>query len=392
MRLARGRSLPGLAQMLLRGKAHYLLAGILLGLGFSAQDEGMPALRHAQISLMTLLIGWMGLELGLHLEYRSLRRMPSRLLAFDAGQSLATFLLALTLTFFFLPKLTRHLLEGADPLVLAVLLSAAATVTVPWRRSDPTPDAEADEGDSSRPPTQVLGNVTGLLLFGGFSLLLVPRPPVSLAGRAFAGPAQFLVLSLLAGIGIGLLLDTALRVERERSGAAYLMIGLAAVAGGICVGLGLPALFVGLLSGAWLINATLRRRDALFLASRLHPAMEGIFLVFAGSMIGIHGSDSAVHVPGMVKLALLLFLSRAIAKTLAVGLLWRLLPPSRTGRDFLGTWVLPQGSLAVAICVQPLFVAAEGPMQAVNLIGGMAAAMALSQAAASTFHPPRSPA
>ena len=103
------------------------------------------------------------------------------------------------------------------------------------------------------------------------------------------------------------------------------------------------------------------------------------------TLIGVRSADSPLNLKGVVYLALLLFLSRAIAKTVGVGLLWRLLRPSRADRAFVGMWQLSQGSLAIAVCVQPLFAPTEGPMQVVTILSGTALAVALSQAAASTL-------
>ncbi|MSS73622.1 MAG: hypothetical protein EXS64_19345 [Candidatus Latescibacteria bacterium] len=378
----RGRDLPAYVQVLLKGKSHYLLAGILLGVGFSSDPEGVHVLQHAQISLMSLFIIWFGLELGIQTEFRMLKKIPSRLLAFDATQSVVTFLLTLVLIIFFLPKLARHLLEGADPFVLASMLSVAASATAPWAQgTSPPPSSETERGF----PTQALGNAASILLFGCISTLLIAHPPISIANRVFFQRTDALFLSLAIGAGTGILLDTALRVESDLKKAAYLVVALAAVAGGLCVSFDLPALFVGLIAGGWLINVTLRRRDVQTLSEHAHPVIESLFLLVAGSMIGVRSSDSSLNIRGMAYLAMLLFVSRAIAKTLGVGLLWRLLRPSAGDRPFVGAWFLPQGSLAIAVCVQPLFVAWEGPLEVVTIIGGTAIAVALSQAVASTF-------
>jgi hypothetical protein len=380
----RGRALPPYAQVLLKGKVHYLLAGIFLGVGFSSDVEGVPVLQHAQISLMSLLIIGFGLELGIQTEFRMLKKIPARLLIFDTAQSIVTFLLTLVLVIFFLPRFARHLLEGADPYVLASMLSVAASATPSWAQGTARlarPSSEVERGF----PAHALGNTASILLFGCISTLLIAHPPISIASRVFFQKTDALFLSLAIGAGTGILLDTALRVESDLKRAGYLVVALAAVAGGLCTSFDLPALFVGLIAGGWLINVTLRRRDVQTLAEHLHPVMEGLFLVVAGSMIGVRSSDSSLNIRGMAYLAMLLFVSRAIAKTLGVGLLWRLLRPAAGERAFVGAWLLPQGSLAIAVCVQPLFVAWERPMEVVTIIGGMAIAMALSQAVASTF-------
>jgi hypothetical protein len=355
--------------------------GVVLGVGFSAEAEGIGVLRHAQVSLMSLLICWLGLELGLQVEFRVLKKVSARLLAFDAAQGSIAFLLTLTITIFFLPRLSRHLLEGADPFVLASILSAAASSTASWaggalwRRPSPT-EAESP---------QVLGNAVSILLFGCISTLLIERPPLAIASQVFFLRTDALLLSVLIGVATGILLDTALRLEPSIEKASCLIVALTAVAGGLCVAYDLPALFAGLIAGGWGINATLRRQDLQALSSHVTPVVEGLFLIVAGSLIGIRSSDSPLNVQGMASLALLLFVSRAIAKTLGGGLLWRLLRLSPGDRSFVGVRLLPQGSLAIAVCVQPLFVAGEGPMQAVTIVGGTAIAVVLSQAVASTL-------
>jgi len=387
VRLLRGRDLPVYAQALLTGKAHYLCAGLLLGVGFSSDLEGTHVLQHAQISLMGLLILWLGLELGLQTEFRVLKKIPARLLTFSAAQSAITFLLTMAIAVFFLPRIARHLLEGADPFVLASTLSVAASVTAPWAQESPRHPSVIPETDAW-PPPHIPGNAVSILLFGCISTLFIDYPPISIANQVFFQSTDPLLLSAALGAGTGILLDTALRVEPDPAKAGYLMAALAAVTGGLCVALDLPALFVGLLAGGWLMNVTLRRRDIQTLSERIHPAMESLFLLIAGCMIGVRTSDSPLSIEGMAYLATLLFVSRAIARTLGIGLLWRLLGPSPADRPFAGTYLLPHGSLAIAVCMQPLFVASQGPMQAVTVIGGTTIAVALSQVVVSTF--PRS--
>jgi len=381
IRLARGRDLPAYVQALLKGKTHYFCAGIALGVGFSSEAEGIGVLQHAQVTLMSLLIWWLGLELGLQIEVRMLKGIPARLLIFDAAQSSAAFLLTLILTIFFLPKLSRHLLEGADPFVLASILSVAASSTVAWTGG---PLAQRPSSPETVPP-QILGNAVSILLFGGISTLLIEHPPLFIGSQVFFLRTDALLLSVLIGISTGILLDMAFRLEPSVERASCLIFALTAVAGGLCVAYDLPALFTGLIAGAWLINATLRRTDLQALSRNVTPVVEGLFLTVAGSMIGIRSSDSPLSIRGLAYLALLLFVSRAVAKTLGGGLLWRLLRLPPGDRAFVGTWLLPQGSLAVAVCVQPLFVAGEGPMQAVTILGGTAIAVALSQAVASAL-------
>ncbi len=382
LRLTRGRSFPPSLQALLRGKTHYLCVGILVGLCFSSEIEGAGLLQHAQVSLVGLLITWMGLELGIRAEFRELRKVSPRLLFFDATQSAVTFVLTLVIAIFFLPRFSSRLLEGADPLALTTVLSVAASVTATWaheagRSPSPGPEAEA--------PPQVLGNVVSILLLGVISTLFVPHPPIPLAGRLFSESFDALFLSAFIGVGTGILTDMVFRVERSLSGASYLTVALVIASGGLCEALGLPALFAGFTAGAWLINATLRRRDVQSMSTGVSPVVEGIFMIVAGAAIGVRSADSPLNLKGVVYLALLLFLSRAIAKTLGVGLLWRLLRPSRADRAFVGMWQLSQGSLAIAVCMQPLFAPTEGPMQVVTILSGTALAVALSQAAASTF-------
>ena len=87
MHLTRGRRLPESLNLFFKGKTQYLIVGFLIGFGFSSEIEGRQVFQHIQATLTNLFIGWLGLQLGVNVEFRMLRKLSPRSILFDITQS-----------------------------------------------------------------------------------------------------------------------------------------------------------------------------------------------------------------------------------------------------------------------------------------------------------------
>ena len=373
--LTRGRHLPEPLNLFFKGKTQYLVVGFLIGFGFSSEIEGRQFFQHIQVTLTNLFIGWIGLQLGVNVEFRMLRKLSPRSILFDITQSAVTFILLLIVIFILLPEISQDLNLGENLTVLALTLSTAASIAV-----------HGGLDKTSGLKEHVLGNSVSLILFGCISTLLVTRPPISVATGLFVGETDPLLISILIGLFTGVLLDMALRIEPALEKISYLAVALVAAAGGLCVALDLPALFSGFIAGVWLINTTLRRQDVQAVSNRLSPVIECLFLWVAGITIGVW-VPLQLNIQGMLSLAMLIFLARAVLRTLGIGLLFRLIRPYQRDFNFIGMGLFPLGTLSIAICMQPFYLASNGSIPPVTIIGGMALAIIFTQATTATVRP-----
>ena len=137
-----------------------------------------------------------------------------------------------------------------------------------------------------------------------------------------------------------------------------------------------------------MINTTLRRQDVQAVSNRLSPVIECLFLWVAGITIGVW-VPLQLNIQGMLSLALLIFLSRAVLRTLGIGLLFRLIRPYQRDFNFIGMGLFPLGSLSIAFCMQPFYLASNGSIPPVTIIGGVALAIIFTQATNATVIPIR---
>jgi len=258
--------------------------------------------------------------------------------------------LAATIPLYFILSIWRGMETGLDLLRTSAVLGIAASVTMP-----PTISLLSGRTERRR---EILRVVETMALFGNVVafvfLWLLPvlqkGEAISLIGIEIEGADGRLLMALICGGLVGCLGDLASRNERSLRERIYLVVGILLVGGGLAGAWGLPPVFVGMVAGAWLINATSRRVAVLETTDRIREFIEGTFLVLIGAVLSM--ASLLRSRDGLIALGLgvLLFALRLLGKTVGTGMGARIFVKVPTEyRNMLGLTLLPQAGIAVAV-------------------------------------------
>jgi len=306
---------------LMAPRLHYGLAGVISGYTF------LPQLAPAFAALLAVVLvcccALVGVAAGCSFDLR--REYQHRLLGLvieggQAGLAMAVVLLAAFLVNQ-LPAAGSIYLSGAALEVVCGICMVGIS-------------AAGAEQQANRPP---LAALCGALLAAlGISQLHGQPFPLlssSLVPRALVVDGQLgkLLYASLLGCATGALADLATRDTHTLGVRCYLLAGAVLLGGGIAAALGLEPLWVGLLAGAWWINATLRRLDVLETVTRSYSFAQSGLLFGCGWFLGEGVLGGGANL-GVFTWAALLVLALRLASRLSSRLEVRYVPADRPHR------------------------------------------------------------
>lgn len=377
VRRARGLAAPdGAWGRLLESRLHYGLAGIVAGA--TAWPDLQSLFAESAAIAVAFFGAWCGLVIGLGLDLRSLGRSAPALLLLEAGQVALVVAGVLVAT----PILGRLLGPGHLPFdgPALLVLAGICAVGVPLRRrsDDGLP---SKVGRSGWEPS--VSGWVGILLIGLGStrmhdLSFAVRLPFLPESRVL--PVDGLVAetlwTLVVGAVTGLVIDLVTR-DANRTELFFVAAGGLAFGGGLAAVLGLEPLWVGVVAGGWVINATLRRLEVIRVADRVHPVMRiGLFFTAGwvlGQGIGRSGIDPVVALWVFTVIAGL----RPVAAVAETRLVRRLLHVPAVKRSREHDWLGPgQEDLALVAAVG-LAVLWDGPAGVGTVLGVLTAVCVL---------------
>lgn len=315
---------------LMAPRLHYGLAGVISGYTF------LPQLAPAFAALLSVVLvfcgGWIGLAAGCTFDLR--REYQHRFLGLllEGGQA-GLVMAAVLLVAFLVNKLPQagsiYFSGSALEVVCGICMVGIS--------------AAGAEQQAGRPP---LAALCGALLAAlGISQLhgdAFPLASLELAHRSLVdSPVGKLFWGSLLGCLIGILGDLATRDQLNGWVICYLLAGVVLLGGGIAAALGLEPLWVGLLAGAWLINATLRRLDILEAMSESYSFAQSALLFGCGWFLGEGVLAGGVNL-GVFAWAALLVLALRLAARLSSRLEVRYVPAERPHR---GQRPVPAGGI-----------------------------------------------
>jgi hypothetical protein len=127
------------------------------------------------------------------------------------------------------------------------------------------------------------------------------------------GLVDKLFWSLVLGAVIGLAGDFLTR-DVESGQLFFLFAGTLLLGSGMAASLGLEPMWVGLVAGIWLMNATLRRLDVLEVIKRGHGCIKKGLLFIAGWLLGNGLIQGEVDMGIFFGVLLLLLIARPVAR------------------------------------------------------------------------------
>ncbi len=356
------------------GRAHYLLLGVLIGMFFPETNEVFHLFEMLRYNCIGAILLWIGLQAGLSTDLQNLRDHGISVIYSQTAVVLATGGFTVLAAFASGLILYRYLgLLQNLPLAIVLLTSFALTTRFPspffqWPNR-PIPDPVPGQN-------LPLGNIAALAALCIAFPPLAENPIFYLGSLPFIGATGIGLLMLGAGVVGGIALDFSFRSHRTGARALSLVLGIVIVLSGLCHAPGLPSLAVGFLSGIWLINTTVAKREVVEFTTRANDVIEPIFFALIGSIIGEFSGDIFFLWSPLFPLALTMILVRGMGRTIGFTVSQTLWQIPQTWRELLAMSWHPQGTLSIAVGVQAIYLL---DFQHYTLITGLVIAVFLSQ-------------
>ena len=357
------------------GRAHYLIAGVLAGLFCPETDALSQPLELVRSNFIGAILLWVGLQTGLSTDLQRLRNAGLSEIYAQVAGAFATGGFAILAVMASGETLYRDLgLVQNLPLAIALLacFALATRFPVPFFSWSNRPLPRRIPGQDLP-----LSNIAAMVALCVAFPLTAEQPIFSFGNQTFIGPIGMALLMLGLGVAGGVALDFSFRSHRTGSRAMSLVMGIAIALFGLSQAPGLPALGVGFLAGAWLINATVAKREVAEFTARANDVIEPVFFALLGTLIGEFVSGPFFAWSPLLPLAFTMVLVRGMGRTIGFAFsqnLWEI--PPRTGRDLFAISWHPQGTLAVAVAAQA---ASLLEFQHDTLLTGLVMAASLSQ-------------
>lgn len=262
-----------------RGRIGMYTAGVeFVLLGAFLSSDFFPLLTDKVLNdlfpFIHIELGWIGLLYGIQFEWRIFKRQRiSNLLIMNLQAVVTMAAIIFLATGLLLLRLPVPLI---DILPAAVVLAVAASISSPWIIS-----IVYEVLNLRNPLTQrlrriaVLDNIPGLLLFS-IPFLVWQSSWNDIVIRIFAG--------LFVGMALGMLTVLLMRDKKLKREPLLVLIGVALLTAGVSFKLGMPVIFVSVISGIAIANAKPTPRDLYPIIGGFEHALYLLFLILAGAM------------------------------------------------------------------------------------------------------------
>jgi len=344
-----GRKVSAPFGELLFFKLHYLAVGFFLAFFFP--DNFVIHLDKIMGMILWFFLSWIGLYYGCSLEIRAHQKFSSKVILFNIFEPLFIFFsVVLAGTIFIYIKFAdlKHLST-----VILIALFCSFTI---FRKHG----ILYREGDYSRHPIlDDLLPVGNILVVIGSSLtgyFLFGMNEISLVGHTFTGIFPFSIFHVFLGLVTGIILNMLISASRADDSISIILSGGTAFAGGLAYALSFSPLFVGMVSGAFLINSTLKRLQILEILNDLHDLIEKLFMFFLGTMLSpiiismiISGGSKLIFI---IVISAILFTFRLLLKYIESSLLVSSYHTSSKSTSLLWIGLTGQGILAAGAALE----------------------------------------
>jgi hypothetical protein len=258
-------------------KLEYFLIGLILMMVFP--DSFLPLFERTRNSLIMFCVSWIGLFFGCGLEYRIHQTFSPRILVLNLLEPAIVFLATS-----FVSALFLYLrFDGWQYTNAAILTGVFCSFTIYRRKGFFCRDNNAAHHpvlDNLLP----LGNVFPVLALSVVSIFLFSARETTIISFTFSGTTAMIMFHILTGVAGGILLNILIAGAHTTGSLMLILGGSAALSGGIAYAFKLSPLFLGMLTGAFLINATLKRLQVLDAVNTVNDYIEKALMFLIGTM------------------------------------------------------------------------------------------------------------
>lgn len=225
-------------------------------------------------------LSWIGLYYGCGLELRVYKKFPSKVILFNIIEPIIVFaVITLVGTIYLYVKYSNW-----EFTYIAVTTAIFCSFTI-FRRHG----ILIREGDTSHHPALdnllPVGNIFAVIALCIFSGFLSETNKVNILGLTFSGVFSVVILCILLGITGGILLNMLITGVKSSNSISTILIGGTALFSGMSYVFTFSPLFIGAISGLFLINSTLKRLQTLKVLNETNEIIERIFMFVLGTML-----------------------------------------------------------------------------------------------------------
>lgn len=317
----------------------FMIAGVFMGVSFIGLfNEHL--LR--QLSFIpNIALGFVAFSIGSELSLKTLKKLGNSIITILLFETVITFLFVAGAIYLFTKDLPLALIFGA----MAPATAPAGTVAI-------IQEYKA-KGNLTQTMYAVVGFDDGIavLIFGfasAFSKSLLSAETGTSTNflSTAAGPTIEVVLSIAAGLGIGLLYTYLVRKLRSKDNIPALTFGFVCLSVGLAITYHLSAILMPMAMGFVLCNTS--RSETAAVAGRLRPIMPLIFILFF-FLAGAHLDIKALPALGIVGLLYIIF--RSTGKVIGAGLGARIGKAPKNTVKYLGMGILSQAGVAIGLSI-----------------------------------------
>ncbi len=288
-------------------KLQYLALGMALSLLFP--DRFMHIFEPARGLIVMFCLSWIGFYYGCGLELRAHQRFPTKVILFNLFEPAIIFVcVSLVSILFFLFKF-----EGWGYTDIALIIGAYCSFTI-FRRHG----ILKREGSSSH--YEILndllpvGDIIPIIALCIIGAVIFGSRSISILNLTFSGLFSSFMLIVIFGAAVGALLNMLISGADNSDAISIIMIGGVAFCGGLVYYFSFSPLFVGMISGAFLINSTLKRLQTLESLHNTNEIIEKIYMFILGTIVAPVIVMLKTNVLTIIVAAAVLFVFRASLK------------------------------------------------------------------------------
>ncbi len=259
-------------------KLQYLALGMILVLFFP--DNFLLLFEHTRGLVIFFCLSWIGLYYGCGLELRAHQKFSSKVILFNIIEPVIIFVLITSagmLSLFFIN-------DGRYFTRVVVITAIFCSFTI-FRRHG----ILKREGDTSHHPVLddllPVGNIFPVVALSIVGVLLSDSPRIDIIGHIFTGTFSILIMNFVLGIAGGILLNMLISGAETSDKISIILIGGTALCGGMAYVYSFSPLFIGTITGTFLINATLKRLQTLEALNNTNEIVERIYMFLLGTML-----------------------------------------------------------------------------------------------------------
>jgi len=259
-------------------KLQYLVIGMILVLFFP--NEFMRLFERTRGHIIMFCLSWIGLYYGCGLELRAHQKFSPKVILFNIFEPViifATITLFGTVYFYF-----KY--DGWSFTDVAFIIATFCSFTI-FRRHGILKREGNDSHHHVLDNLLPVGNVFPVIALCIIGIVLFSTRTVNIIGYSFTGIFPIFILNILFGTAGGVLLNMLISGSESSDAISIILVGGTALCGGIAYSFSFSPLFVGMVSGAFLINSTLKRLQTLAALNDTNEIIERIYMFILGTIL-----------------------------------------------------------------------------------------------------------